>query len=145
MEKSEKSENIIEILKTQANRVSTRLGPCFSESCYKKLLVHYLRLEGVECIVEKPIDIYIDDLLLTTKKEDIYLPQIKLIVELKLYTSTLLLPTSSAHQQTKYYLQEDTDLPPHAMIIVFKSVKDQAALHSNIFADTPPQFYYIHK
>ena len=102
--------DIIDTIKRESIRVATRLGPCFTEACYKKLLVRYLEDAGIICVVEKPINIYIDGFLITTKKEDLYIPKINLVIELKCYSNTKLDEKSSAHQQLTYYMQEDEDL-----------------------------------
>jgi GxxExxY protein len=137
-------EKIIDIIKEESIRVNARLGPFYTENCYKLLLVEYLKLRDIDCIVEKPIDIYIDKLLLTTKRIDIYVPEINLIIELKCYAQTLISNKSGAIQQLQYYMQEYLESKA-GLIIVFRTERDKMPLKSNIYQIIEPAFYFFKK
>ena len=148
--------DIIQIVKETAVRVARELGPYHNENVYQRLLIHYLKKLSIECIYERPLVIYLNDegyendddlsepFLLTTLREDIYIPADNLIIELKVLTNVHLLPSSNAHKQLKYYLQEDGDAT-HGLIIVFKGTSDYPPPSRDQYEFYYPQFYYIKK
>lgn len=103
-------------IKEAAIKTAQQLCPNFSEAVHQKLFIHYLEQQQIRVIQEKQIIVHFDGVPITFR-EDLYLPDYKLVIELKATKSSV---TIAQVNQTKFYLANDPECTS-ALLIKFHS------------------------
>ena len=74
---------IITIILDEAFYVHSKIGPGMLEKVYKACLAHRLRLRGLHVIIEKPIPIFFDDIIMDCGYKSDIVVENTIVIEIK--------------------------------------------------------------
>lgn len=132
----------IAIIKECAHYVANRLQTKYPEAAYRTLLASKLREEGIECIEELTLPVIVDDILITTRRIDIWIPSGGIILELKHVANRTITMNHPYLQQLKHYM-ELQEGAVQGLIILFKK-EEGFPLKADLPCEQTPLYNYIH-
>lgn len=103
----------INTLKSLIIKTLDKLGPKCPEAFYQRLLAGYLTKEGFTIEVEKEYKIIIDDIDVGSRRCDIYIEELDMILEIKHGQTN----TDTAKQQTRMYM--DLQKAKFGLLVIF--------------------------